>query len=373
MEEIIMTRKSVRGKISTFMCLCVGFVCVSSMFISCGERKVRMTVQEAFELRMNGMADSAKAGLQLILDEHPANAAAWFELARTEHHMGLGNPRELFGRLQDIQLAIGHAVKNEPGNVIYSFYRGYFSFLTAYASFMRQDPDALGKAKEAVSALESVLSLKPDYYEAALYLVEILSVPAEMGGDSARAEAYAVQLEEIDAVIGAKARELCLPKDVDRVEFWQEVLANTPNNADVLEQLGKAHLYKDDVEQGTNYLEEALQIDPRRSLLLLDLARYHIITARRDAQLIDTALPLAEELINRYLSLEPIPPLKAYALGMSAMIESVKGNREGADELRKQAAAVDPHFSKASGVPPFLLYTAPDEVAQFHSYFFRPL
>lgn len=331
-----------------------------------------MTVQEAYDLRMNGMADSAKAGLGLILAEDSTNAAAWYELARTEHHIGLGNPRELFGRIEDIQLAMDKAVTNDSDNVIYSFYRGYLGYFTAYAAFMRQQPDALEKAKEAVSTLESVLSLKPDYYETMLYLVEILGVPTEMGGDSARSDAYAVRLEGVDAVLGAKARELRLPDDADRVEFWQGVLAENPDNADVLEQLGKAYLYTEDVEQGTDYLEEALRVDPKRQLLLLDLARYHMMTARSDAQSKDTALPLAEELISRYLGSQPIPALKAYALGLLAMVEMARGDRDGANELREQATAVDPHFSKAFGVPPLLLFTAPDEVSHFHSYFLRP-
>ncbi len=332
-----------------------------------------MTVQEAYDLRMNGMADSAKAGLEFIIAEDSTNAAAWYELARTEHHIGLGNPRELFGRLEDIQFAVGNAVANDPDNVTYSFYRGYFGYFTAYASFMKQQPDALKKAKEAVSAFESVLSLKPDYYEPMLYLVEILGIPAEMGGDSAKADAYAAKLEGVDAVLGAKARELRLPNDADRVEFWQEVLAENPANADVLEQLGKAYLYKDEMEQGAEYLEEALKVDPKRQLLLLDLTRYHMMTARRDAESRDTALPLAEELIDRYLGSEPIPPLRAYALGLSAMMESVRGNSEVAGELREQAMAVDPHFSKAFGLPPLVLFTAPGEVSHFHGYFFRPL
>ncbi len=368
-----MTERSISGGFSAFIFLCAALGCMSSLFISCGEQKANMTVREAYDLRMNGMADSAKAGLELLIAEDSTHAAAWYELARTEHHMGLGNPRELFGRIENIQLAMDNAVTNDPDNVTYSFYRGYFGYFTAYASFMRHQPDALEKAKEAVSAFESLLSLKPDYYEPMLYLVEILGVPAEMGGDSAKADAYAAKLEGFDAVLGAKARELRLPNDADRVEFWQEVLAENPDNADVLEQLGKAFLYKDDVEQGANYLEEALTADPTRQLLLLDLARYHMMTARRDEQSRDTALPLAKELINRYLGSEPIPPLRAYAFGLSAMIESVSGNSEGAGELREQAMAVDPHFSKAFAVPPLLLFTAPDEVSHFHSYFLRPL
>ena len=41
---------------------------------------------------------------------------------------------------------------------------------------------------------------------------------------------------------GAKARSILMPEDVDRVDYWQEVLKNHEGNVDVLEELGKACL-----------------------------------------------------------------------------------------------------------------------------------
>jgi hypothetical protein len=48
------------------------------------------------------------------------------------------------------------------------------------------------------------------------------------------------------------------------------------------------------------------------------------------------------------------------------------GDNEGAEELIKQAEALDPHYSKALGMPPLLLFTKPDEIARYHTYFSRP-
>ena len=352
--------------------LSVAVACMSFVSWSCTGPQLDKKAQQAYELRMDGKADSAKELLEQVIAEDSTNAAALYELARTEHHMGLGNVRELLGGLEDIQQTIDKAVENDPDNVIYSFYKGYVCFTRAYASAMSGQTDIKERVEEVISAYESVLSLKPDYHEATLFLVEVLSIPEDMGGDPSQAEVYASQLEEMDEVYGAKARELLLPYDADRVEFWQKVLENNQDDADVLEQLGKAYLYQDKVEQGVNYLEEAMRTDPEKEILLLDLARYHILTAQGDEKLKDTALPLAEEAINRYLDSEPIRPLKAYALGLLANAKLGLGDNEGAEELIEEAEAIDPYFSKASGVSPLVLFAEPDEISHFHAYFSRP-
>ena len=368
-----MKTKSISRRHFFIMSLSVAIACISFMFYSCTVKEPGNKLQQAYELRMDGKADSAKAVLEQVIAEDSTNAAAWYELARTKHHIALGNPRELFGGLEDMQRTIEQAVENDPDNVIYSFYKGYAYYTGAYVSFRMQQPDAKEKVKDVVSAYESVLSLKPDYYEAMLYLVEILGIPEkDMGGDPSKAEAYAKQLEEMDEVYGAKARELLLPDDADRVEFWQKILENNQGNADVLEQLGKAYLYQDNVEQGAKYLEEAMKTDTEKEILLLDLARYQIMTVMEDEKLKDSALPLAEEAIKRYLDSEPIRPLKAFTFGLSSVVKYGGGDNIGADELREKANAIDPHFSKAFGVPPLVLFAKPDEISYYHSYFFRP-
>jgi tetratricopeptide (TPR) repeat protein len=370
-EETIMVTKSSMKSHLIKMAFIVVVACMSFSYFSCTKQKLDKTAEQAYELRMNGKVDSAKAVLEQIIAEDSTDAAAWYELARTKHHMGLGNPRELFGGLEDLQQTIEQAVENDPDNVIYSFYKGYICYFRAYASLMQQQ-NVEEKVKEVISAYESVLSQKPDYYEAMLYLVEILSIPEDMGGDSSKAEALAKQVEKIDEVYGAKARELLLPIDDDRLEFWQKVLENNQGNADVNEQLGKAYLYQDNVEEGVKYLEEAMKADPEKKILILDQARYHIMTVMRDEKLKDTALPLAEEQIKRYLDTEPISPLEAYTFELSAKVKSGMGDNKGADELREKAKAIDPYFSKAFGVPPLVLFEKPDEISHYHGYFLRP-
>ena len=118
--------------------------------------------------------------------------------------------------------------------------------------------------------------------------------------------------------------------------------------------------------------KEAMKTYPEKGILLLDLARYHIMTVQRDEKLKDIGLPLAEEAINRYLDSEPILLLKAYALGCLANIKSGMGDNKGAEELIEKAKAIDPYFSEAFGVPPLILFAEPDEISHYHAYFLRP-
>ena len=363
-------------RINASLCLYAVLGCLAVMFLSCGkEEKTGMTVADAFELRMGGMADSAKTELDMIIADDSTNAAAWFEMARTKHYMGLGEPRQLYESLGDIEHATEKAVENDPENLIYTFYKGYFEYFNTYALVMGQQPGAAEKAREAISAFERVLELKPDYHEATLYLIEMFSAPDQMGlGDnSAKAESLAVQLEEVDPVYGAKARDIRMPPDGNRIALWSELLSRYPDNPEVLEQLGKAYLYKDNLEPGKNYLEQAVKLDSTRQYLFLDLARYHLMNARSNPASKKEALDLARESISRYLTTEPVPPLKAYAMGLSSIIESWGGSEEEGEKLREQATAIDPYFSKAFAVPPRILFSPPYELSHYHSYFLRPL
>jgi len=339
---------------------------------SCKKTNPDNRIQQAYDLRMNGNADSALVLLDVVLAEDSTNALALYEIARTMHHIGLGNPRQLFGGLGDMQDLIGKAVENDPDNVIYKFYQGYLSYLGAYIAFMQQQPDASEKVKDVVEVYESVLDQKPDYNEATLYLVEILSVPKNMGGDSLKAQEYANKLVEMDAVFGAKATELLLPDSVNRVEFWHNVLEANQGNAEVLEQLGKAYLYKDSVNMGIKYLEEAMKADPEKDILLMDIARFYLMSSRGDSLKTELFLPDAEIMVNRYLETEPIKPLKAYVYSIMAWVKDGLGKTEEVEIMRDMATEIDPNVSKAFGLPPLVLFASPEEISHYYGYFSRP-
>ncbi len=352
------------------------FMGVLAIFIltlfSCQKTVPDNRIQEAYELRMNGNADSALTLLATIISEDSTNSLALFEIARTEHHIGLGNPQKLFGQINNMQVLIDKAVEYDPDNVIYKFYQGYIAYLSAYISFMSQDPAAAAKVNDVVAVYESVLDQKPDYHEAVLYLVEILSVPEEMGGDSLKALEFANNLLEVDAVFGAKAEEMLLPDDADRIGYWHEVLEKNPGNAEVLELLGKAYLYQDSVKMGIDFLNEAMKADPEKDVLLLDLARFYLMTSRGDSIKTAEYMPEAEAAINMYLETDAIVPLKAYAYTLMAHVKSSMGETEQVEVMREKAVEIDPNVSKAFGLPPLILFTNPEELSHYYGYFSRP-
>lgn len=368
-----MTRISILNK--QFLCIALG-AAVATVFLgfqSCTRQGLDETVQKAYELRMNGKADSARVLLEQAIAEDSTNALAHYELARTKQHMALGDMEQLFDMIEEAHYSIERATEHDPDNVIYTFFAGCMSSVQAYISLHRDQPDTKEKYAKACGVYESVLELKPDYHEALLYLVEIYGVlPEDKGGDKSKAEQYARQLEEMDAVFGAKAREILMPPEVDRIEYWEQVLKSHEGNADVLERLGKAYLIEGQVEAGAKCFEDAIQVDSNKTILDLDLARYHFMTIMRDEKLKDTALPLAEEAINRYLRSDPIPPLEAFTLGLLAMIKRGMGEETMAEELRNKAEAIDPYYSKATAIPSQDLFIPLGEISHNFNYFFRP-
>ncbi|MBN1779615.1 hypothetical protein JW948_00680 [bacterium] len=354
-----------------------GFVLASLYFIpvSCMGQVSDKRVQEAYELRMKGQADSARDLLEKILVQDSTNAAAWYELARTTQHIGLGNPRTMFTALDEAEKAIEDAVENDPDNIIYLFYKGNIDFTKVYVSMMRQQPGIQDQVKKAVSTYESVLSLKPDYHEAKLFLVELLKmVPPDMGGDSAKAEKYTRELEKADIVSGAKARELMMPEGTDVIAFWEKIKKDRPDNADVNEALGKAYLYHDNIGAATRCFEEAMQMDSGKHILYVDLGRYYMMQAMQNPAKLDSLAPMMIKNLEMYLKTQPEPvnPLKAYVIASLAKINFHMGNQEDGSRLNNEAMALDPNYSRAFGIPGRILFDLPDEISHFHAWFSRP-
>ena len=348
-------------------------VIASSRLLACKRTEVDKTVIKAYELRMNGKADEARASLEQVISDEPDNALAHYELARTKYHIGLSALETLEITLEDTQQSIEKAIKNDPDNVIYRFFAGYIASQSAYAAIKRDQPDIKEKVAKMCSVYESVLKLKPDYLEAMLCLVQVYGIlPEDMGGDKTKAEEYAKKLEEMDEIFGAKARALLMPEEADYIGYWQKVLEKHEGNAEVHRELGRHYLFEDQVEDGIKCFEEAVRIDPGQNILFLDLARYHVYEGLGDKKLRNKAWPFAEKAFKRYLESEPIPPLKAFALNLLSRIKRGLGDREGADELREQAESIDPYYSRASGVPTPDLWIAPGEISRNNRYLFFP-
>jgi len=332
-------------------------------------------ILEAYETRISGNADFCISALQKILADDPEQAEAWYELARSKHHVSLGNPKNMVENFNEIQQAVDKAVEFDSDNVIYAFYKAYIYNTIFYMGLQYGIENPEITFANVVDSYERILELNPDFHEAKLYMVELYArIPAEIGGDSLKAEQFVLELETADTIIGARAREMILPETADFIGFWQDHLKSEPDNAEIYEALGKSYLYENNVDEAVIQFEKAMQIDQSKNILNIDLARYHMMQAMQNPQAIEGAVPLMENAFKTYLESEPEPinPLKAYVTGLSAVIKYQTGDQAGGDTLNEKALSFDNNFSRAFGIPSQILFAAPDEIVRRHEYFFRP-
>lgn len=325
-------------------------------------------VQSAYNLRMEGNVDDAKTLLSEILKKDSTNAMAWFELARTQHHMMLGGGKYSPG---DILASVNKAVKYDMDNVIYAYYQANICFLNAYTSKENAN-DFVSKSCEA---FKNVLELKPDYKEAILTLVEIYGLlPVEMGGDKSEAENYAASLDGVDTFYYEKANAILMPEDGDKISYWENILKENPDNGKATEELGIAYIYNDDIENGMKCMEKAAQLNPENNIPQINMARVYVMMLMQNKGDKEKNLELVKNSFSQYLenNLNEINALKAYSFGWIAKIYGIEGNSEDAKKLTAEAKSLDPYFSRAFGIPPGYLYSSPDELSDFYSSYFSP-
>lgn len=333
------------------------------------------SVLDAYELRISGKADQAKELLNDLLETDSTNALACFELARTEHHLFLGGTQFSAEEWRKVTASTQKAVRFAPDNEIYAFYHAYATFSDAFISMMMEKPDAGEKVAITCDAFQDVLNLDPGFYEAMLYLVDIYAyLPEEMGGNRGKAGLIASDLNQKDRVFGAMAHARLLPDTTDLVSYWQDVQKETGNDAQVLEELGRAYLLMPDTENGTKCFLEAIDADTTKRYLYMNLVRYHLLSTQQNHDAREEHIAEAENLVNTYLQSSPdlISSLKAYAYGMLAMIKMFGGDNQAGSEYQATAASIDPYYSKATSMPPEMIYCRPDEVKIHYSSFFMP-
>jgi tetratricopeptide (TPR) repeat protein len=371
---LCLTKNFNRMKKSFFLFISTMLILTFQFSGSCSYQGTRTDddVQNAFHLRMNGKVDQAKALLESIIKKDSTNAMAHYELARIKHYMFVGGGN---AKIEDIVSSIDKAVTYEPDNVIYAYYKGITTFLNAFSAMQHGNDKVKPLIMETCIEFEKVLKLKPDYYEAMLYLVEIYGMlPADMGGDSLKALAYAEKLAKLNGYFGAKAKAALLPENSDLVKYWEPLLVADKNNPELLMEVGKAYLMKDDPKNAEKYFTEVRKADPSKNILILDLSRYHIMMVMQNKDLSKTELPVAKVFLEEYLKSvpEPILPLKAYTIGLLVRVDMFLGNQAQSEKLMEETKSLDPYFSRASGVPTLILFDPPDRICHHYFSFFSP-
>ncbi len=231
------------------------------------------------------------------------------------------------------------------------------------------------KITETCKAFDKVLELKPDYYEAMMYQVEIYGMlPPDMGGDSIKARSFAGKLGKMDRYFGAKAAAALMSEGSDLVKYWSGIQAENKNKPEYLVELGKACLLKDDPQAAGQNFDKVIKSDPSKNTLTLDLARFHMMKVMQNKDLASTELSLSKKCIEDYLQSKPEPviPLKSYATGLLSIIERFLGNQQQSEKLVAEAKAMDPYFSRASGLPTLILFDKPDQISHHYFSFFSP-
>jgi tetratricopeptide (TPR) repeat protein len=337
--------------------------------------KTDAAIQKAYDLRMSGKADQAAVALEQLLKSDSTNSMAYFELARTRYHLFLGGTQLTSEAWSRVMGSFQQAVKYAPANATYAFYYAYSRFLDAFISMMSQQPDVTDKINLACEAFDAVVKVDPKCYQALLYEMDIYGMlPPEMGGNREKANSLAEDIGKKDKIFGALANARLQPENADLVAFWQGVEQNTPMGVQGIEEMGRAYLLKSDSENGTKYFLEAIKQDPARRSLYMNLARFHLMSTQQDQANKETHLQEAEKLVNLFLTSQPaLPaPFVAYGNGFLSLIRMVGGDQAGSDSYKGKAEAIDPFYSRATGMPAEMIYCRPEDVKIQYSSFFMP-
>jgi len=334
------------------------------------------SARAAYELRMKGEILYAAAMLEKLTSQGKTEQGlVQYEMARTRTHQQLGGanwagPDMIIGQSQ-------WALSENPGNLLFAYYDAECRFGKAYISLMEENENASKDISQATEKLEKVLEMGPDFHEVRVQLVEIYSqLPEELAGNMEKAESHAAFLENRDPYFGMLARDAMLPDSLSRVEFWKKKVKENPKDTRMAVKLGKAYLLEGNIDEARPLFESAMKEDQKHNILWLQIARYHMYQVMWGQGEAQNELPLAEEAINLYLESkpEPIAPMRAWALGKLSMFKSYSGQEEEAKRLMNEATALDPSFSKATGLPAFDLYVPPGELYDSGDYvsFLRP-
>jgi len=355
-----------------FFLMLSGLFCLSFYATSCTGIIAKDNVTEAYELRINGQADSAVILLSQIIVNDPENAKAYYELARAKQHMMLGGGRYEIGEI--IENA-SKACELDPENVSYAYFEAHVKFLDVYIDIMRGKEEIKEKLNVSYASFRKVLEIDDCNSSVLVTMTEINSMlPAEMGGSRDEAIVYADKLGDCDPVIALKAYAFLLPEDGSLVSYWQDAYESYDADAVISEELGRAYLLEGDMDNGKKYLEKAISMNSDKTLLYLDLGRALTMKAMETQNKM-----LGEEAIEafqKYLDLntDAPGPLKAYAYRMMGLTSKrIIGNDDLADDYMKKQEEMDPFCSRAFGSPALGLFTPPDDLPPMSvGYYSRP-
>jgi tetratricopeptide (TPR) repeat protein len=317
----------------------------------------------AYDLRMSGRLEEAKAMLLAALAKDPKNARLHFELARTAMHGLLPQDPVTDPKAADASIrasvklaakAIEKAVDAEPDNPRYRYWAGMIHMYgsTSNMHSVWRWPMMPGGMKKSLKQYEAALALDPDYHEARFEVAGLYDrLPAILGGSKKRAEAHITELEARDEVWAARAKSARnvvtengtqrRVTDDERMAAYATLIEARPDDANLQESLAKECLrrYRSQPENADNlanleeHIAKTLALDSSRTGILYEWGR--ALVANKD-------YAKAEEVARRYLATKPVAPLEARAMRLLSQICEAQGRTEEAARLGEAANALHP-------------------------------
>jgi len=359
-------------RIIVMILMLTGVIFLSFYATSCTDTYSRNnSVVDAYELRMDGKADSAVVLLSKVILDEPDNAMAYYELARTKTHLMLGGGKYQIGEIIENS---SKACELDPDNLAYAFFDANTKFLDVYIDLMRGKEGISDKLDISLAAFKKALAIDSCNTSMLITVTEINSMlPPEYGGSREEAIKYAGLTADCNQIEGLKAYAFTLPADGNLLNYWLEIYDTYDANATILEELGRAYLLEGELEKGRQYIEEAIAMDAEKSILYIDLGRAYMMNAMEN-QNHDTGAE-AIRMYQRYISSNPdaTNPMKAYLYRMIAVTgKRITGNEELANNFMKKQEETDPFCSRAFGAPSPNLFIPPDEIPTASAYYSRP-
>ncbi|WP_417441464.1 tetratricopeptide repeat protein [Idiomarina sp.] len=242
-------------------------------------------------------------------------------------------------RLDDAEDTVEDWVKNEPENAEAWHIRGIVMAQQAQDSFF----SALSYAGKSVDSFEKAVELEPGSLEYRTALLQFyMMAPSIAGGDDEKALAQIEAIKEIDAVEGAFARVKYLQhheKEEQARKLVNEILAEHPNNADVLVYLGFQEQKDGNYEKAFSFFEQAAEGESRKGEASV-MALYQF---GKTSVLAEEHLDKGIVALQQYLDAE-LPdsaPKAHWANFRLAQLLALKGNDEESQQLIASLKKVD--------------------------------
>lgn len=320
----------------------------------------------AYQKRMEGKVDSVRKTFKP--NEQDRNPMNHYELARIKRHCLIGGAEE---DLNSYLYSVNLTMRGNHNVITVFFHAESMLFVERNKAKLREDRRDDNFYDPAIREFEWLLEMKPDYHAARLHLVDIYShIPGDLGGDMEKAKKHAAELSKYDSVWAARAEAILLSGEEKLLDFWLRIAPSHRDDPILQQELGRAYLSEGDVKHAEGCFRKAMELDPQKCTLLVDLARFHIRGLQRDKVRAPEHLTAAENYLLEYIRTDPVNPHKAWCYAKLSWLKDLAGESEEGSKLLEQAKQLDMRFSREEAPPSMLLFIPLDEVYhEFESYF----